>query len=197
MDLVTVAKIVSVVRDVVTTLAVFIGAAWAFYRFVLKRETAWNLVIEATPTFHSYERDLALLSAEIVLKNVGQVKIRPSGVGCKFSLGLLPADKSVAETPHWKESTSLLKDYDVLRFANPRLEGLNIADHYWIEPGAHYVETINVVVPQDVILMAEVVFGAGHGEEIWIYKVWRTPTFATDGSGPVVAPVNGASKINS
>jgi len=104
MDLDTVAKIVSVVRDVVTTLAVFIGAAWAFYRFVLKRETAWNLVIEATQTFHSYERDLALL---------------------------------------------------------------------------------------------EVVFGAGHGEEIWIYKVWRTPTFATDGSGPVVAPVNGASKINS
>ena len=178
-------KIASAASDVVTMLALVIGGGWAFFRYVLKRENAWNLVIEANPTFHPYRSGQILLSVEIVLKNIGQVRIKPSGVGCRLSIRLLPQDQSVGQTPHWKDSTSLLTDYDVLRSANPRLDNLPINENYWIEPNAHYTETVNVIVPKAATIMVEVVFGSGSGEEIWLYKVWTTPSFCITENGAI------------
>lgn len=176
MNLDTLMKLMSATADLMTILAIIVGAVWAWYRFLRRRENVWNLQIDCKPSFAPYGDNLQLLTVYILLSNIGQVRLLPIKNGCWFSLKKLPEDSAAGSTPHWNEGETILDKYDVIIKANPNHYEEYIEDDYWLEPGARYEEVVNVVVPKDITVMAEAGFSGKEGEEIWTYRVWQVPS---------------------
>lgn len=176
MNVEAIARILSALADLITIIAVIVGAIWAWYRFLRRRENVWNLQLDCRPTFTTYGDKLKLLTAYIELHNIGQVRISPIKNGCWFSLKKITLDGVAGSTPHWSDGEFILENYDVIINANPNHYREYKEDDYWLEPGAKYEEVVNVVVPQDTTLMAEVGFSGKDGEEIWTYRVWHVPS---------------------
>ena len=201
-------KLSSIVYNLAATIAILVAAVWALYRFVLKRESKQNLIITADASFLPYTQHLQLLTVNIHLKNIGSVLILPSPMGCWFSLRSLPRDRTTGQTPHWNDGTPIIENYDVIIYGNPNHSLTPKQENYQIEPGADFVETINAVVPEGSLLMAEIGFAlqwetriykvwqairqmlkrvnAKEQEEepweVWVYKVWQAPQGSTETS---------------
>lgn len=201
-------KLSSLVYNLAATIAILVAAVWAWYRFIIKRERKPNLIINADASFVPYSEDLQLLTVNIHLKNIGSVLICPSSRGCWFSLRSLPLDRTIGQTPHWNDGAPIIEDYDVIINSNPDYSLDPKEENYSIEPGADFVETVNVVVPEGSLLMAQIGFAVNwevgiykvwqvlrqmlkglkveeHEEdewEVWIYKVWQAPQGSTETS---------------
>jgi len=167
-------EIISISQGIVTIIAIITGGFWSYILFIKRRENAYNWSLDATANFNNYRENLKLLTVDITLKNIGRVKLIPSKKGCWFSLRYLSTECMVDDTPHWNDAVPIIEEYDVIRKANPRITG-PIEKNYWIEPGAQYVETINVVISEGLILMAEIGFESKNEELFWIYKIWKVP----------------------
>ena len=171
-------QLLSVAEHGATILALILGGWWAVHRYILSRESEWNLTIDVTPTFLSYTEDARLLCASITIANIGKVRALAGEKGCWFSLRELPGGLAVGSTPHWLDGRRVVESLSVIPHANPNHVGqmAPLDKNYIIEPGAEFIETVNVIVPSGGILMAEVGFNAGRDEfAVWTYKVWRVP----------------------
>ena len=177
-------KIASIISSLFPLFALVIGGAWAYYLYFIKREAEWNLAIDGSPRFLAYGDNL-LLTVTISLKNIGRVKISPTKKGCWLSLRRFPIDRPLGEQPHWNQCTPILENYDVIRSANPNHDQEPIEANYWLAPGAEYLETVNVVIPRVSLVMAEIGFSGGRGEEIWVYKLWEVPHQLTKALQPM------------
>lgn len=144
-DVNTLKSWVDIVGTAVTTLAVLVGASWAYFKFVKGRTfrprlevqvSARWLVVDASDRIH----------VQIVLKNIGasKVTLRQQGTGLSVS-GLAEAQPVAPTTASWV----CFRIFEIF------------LDHAWIEPGETIADdlllSLEVPRPATVMLHARLV----------------------------------------
>ncbi len=143
----------SALQNLVTVVAIVIGGMWAFQRFVITRETAWNVQVTVTPTVLPYDANCHLMVVKVSLKNVGKVIFRAGRKGIELKVDELLKKAAVGEP-----FLSKLNRKAITAKPIPMLD--DDAKLYEIEPGGEYHEVEAMLVPKDVFLAVSVtVFG--------------------------------------
>lgn len=155
MDLQQISKIVEILNQILTALAIVVGGIWAYWNFVLKRTGVWNLQLTIVPQVIPYLKDKRLLVINVTLKNVGKVKITPGPSGCRVSVRKLSRNLGLGKQLEWKEAKKIIDSVDVLRHYR---DGGREYSNYEIEPNCEYHELETLVVSKGDLLNIEVKF---------------------------------------
>jgi hypothetical protein len=146
---------VDMLNKLVTTVAIVVGGFWALWIFVISRAGQWNLQLTVSPCDLPYGEGLRLLQVGVGLKNVGKIKITPGRKGCTVAVRRFDRGLSLGASLHWEQGKPVIENVDILQVYRQQDGSYS---EYEIEPGAEYRESLNVVVPEDTVLMIETTF---------------------------------------
>ena len=145
---------VELVNKSVTTLAIVVAGAWAYWRYILHRERIWNLEMTLQAEHLNYSVDSELLIIKLKLKNVGKVKIMPGPSGCRVSCRKVPHNVGLGQVVEWKKCDPVIDEIDILR--HYRISGGY--PKYEIEPGCEYHESETLVVQKKCVYLLKAEF---------------------------------------
>ncbi|HET7435850.1 MAG TPA: hypothetical protein VFN10_14175 [Thermoanaerobaculia bacterium] len=155
---------VSILRDIVSTIAIFVAGAWTYVLYIRRRTGVWNLVMTTDAAATQYGDGLALLTCRVLLRNAGGVRIIPGSNGCRISVRQVPRTLPRGTAVQWDDlKPDLVENHDLLQpyLRYTRREEPLKEDYegvYSIEPAAEYHEQLNVVVPCGFAYLIEVTF---------------------------------------
>jgi hypothetical protein len=160
---------VTILQGIATIVAIVVGGFWAVYRYKIFREATSNPQIELEKCMIPYGKN-QLLAMTITVRNIGKTVVRAVDSGIKLSIKRMPLGSPCGNIVRWEHGQYLVRNIDVISAANPDEE--DDIERYMLEPGDEYHESLTIVVPKKVLLMARLEFRGKEGDHIWLYRVW-------------------------
>lgn len=148
-------KVTSIAQNIVTVIAIFIGAIWTYYTFIKGRTLTPRLELKILPRIFK-SGNLKYLVATIQLKNAGSSKVDIVQKGSLLGVYTYEPkqNKDSPESVEWVQyrASSVL------------------ANHHWIEPGEIVEEPVLIPIVENDSTIYKVLFRINSRQTTWMVE---------------------------